>query len=239
MSDWNEQIHGLADGELEELEARIAEQRCSQDAKAKDEYEWACQCKQILSTKCSVELDYTAKEEAYKRIGIINNQEARIEYWTGKYAWALCTVFILVLAGAFWFNRLAPSQDVSPAYVASAFSSLVPDQANAASRADVPVMLENGPYRVIGADRGVVDGRDVARIDFRDAHGQFSLLVFWDAPKGVKGMAERETQDGMCAGQINDFPCVMWTDGGKTLILLGDRSHREFAAIARTISITE
>lgn len=239
MSDWTEQIHGLADGELEGLEAQQAEQRCSQDAKAKDEYEWAVQCKQLLSTKCSVELDYSAKEGAYKRIGIINSREARIEYWTGKYAWALCTVFILVLAGAFWFNRMSPSQDVSPAFVASAFSSLVPEQRVSNERGDVPVDVQNVPYRMVGFGRGEIEGREAARIDFRDGYGEFSLLVFWDAPNGVKGMAEGQTQDGMCVGQLNDIPCVMWTEKGKTMILLGNRSHREFEAIAKTITITE
>lgn len=239
MSDWKELVNGLADGELEGVEASEAQRICETDDRAKKEYEWACTCKQNLATKCNVEIDYKPKEEAYKRIGIINTQEARIEHWIGRHAWSICLVFLLILAGGFWSNRVSSSQDVSPAYVAGVFNSLVPDRAKATDRSNAPIQLENGPYRIVGADRAEIQGRDVARIDFRDAYGVFHLLILWDSPKGVTGMVEQETLDGMCAGLLNDIPCVMWTEDGKTLILLGDRSHREFAAIAKTISIVD
>lgn len=231
MSDWLNDVHGLADGELSPAERQSTERLVAEDPKASAEYRWVLFLREKLQSSCKPIPNAECWQSAMKRLDEIDSSK-RAEHFVGRYAWALCALFLVsIMAGAI-VNRGGTGREVPSAYVGNLFSHLTPVQISE-SRSDSSNLLEESIGRepvvsvdqrfdLHGMDRGWANGKRAVRMHITDTEGPLTLVVIDDSI-GIEGMEAINSTD-YYQSSVNQLPCLLWRERGFTLMLIGQRS---------------
>ncbi|MBL8065400.1 MAG: hypothetical protein JNM34_06020 [Chthonomonadaceae bacterium] len=234
-----ESIQAYADGELTETEVEAAAGAIANDPHAAAELEWATMTKSLLKSKVTSEFDPALWAKCRDRLDAIDKTKTT-EAFVGKYAWALCLVFLAGILSAAFLNRAGAGRPLSTDHMASLFNGLTPFSFTGSQDAIdnmrskvgmVPSQLPN-VARCVAAATGSIDGRRVGRFILDDGRGFVTLFVI-EGTNGVEGLSEAD-QSYQC-GNINDAAAVSWKQSGYLCLLVGPRNIAELKNLGNVI----
>jgi anti-sigma factor RsiW len=243
-------LHALADGELAPSEAAALREAMKSDPVTLTEYNAILNLKDCLRDKVRpVPVDC---EEAWRGcVGRLNelDKTRRVEGFVGRYAWALCGAFFLMIAFGGMLNRGSGSGAVQTADLARMVTNLVPTSRSVPPQSTTAVnqwaqdllgqaknSVDPARMQIRGAAQGFVDGRLVTRFGLRDANGDLALLVIPDTAS-FDGMPTVAGSQRYRAARMGNVNCVAWTSGGSSLVLFSERTHEDLAKVADRIRI--
>lgn len=241
MNDWI-QMHALADGELDDQAKAQATELAQKDPACNAELQTVQALKSLLQTRCCCSPPPTLWTQTRKRLDAIDRAR-KADSFVGRYAWALCGVFLVMLVGAATTNRLAAKRSVHAGDMAEMASSLSPLALPSGSAPklvhdfvsnvlrDAPVTPEPVDLTLRSVAEGIIDGFRVARLTFGDQKGTVALIVVKNADE-VQGVHEDRQVDGYRVGKLNSLHVVSWIEGGYALFVVGQRSPEELCRIA-------
>jgi len=241
MSDWTEQIHALADDRLADEEKAQALRIVAEDSRAQAEYQWATYIKSTLNAKCPPVADEDSWKAGLARLDAIDRTK-RTETFVGRYAWAMCALFLVAIVSAAWVNRTSGSRQLTSEQVAGLFGSFAPAMERSTAQTqspsevvkeclpDAPVVTIPREFRIESAERTVSPENPAARLMLSDQRGRIALVIIKNAT-GVESV-NRSTGSEYRTGTLNGSPCVVWETDDATILLLGPRSPEELISIA-------
>ncbi|HVL39964.1 MAG TPA: hypothetical protein VM328_11295 [Fimbriimonadaceae bacterium] len=232
------ELHALADGELEGAERQRVSERIANCEESAAEFQAIMRLKQVVAEKCHAPSYEESWQECRGRLAEIDSTR-RIESFVGRYAWALCSMFLVFILGAGILNRSAAdglrAGDV-PAMMSSLSSvgSAAPGEAREWIRKEggVATSLESvRTFQVIDRAVGLHEGHKVLAVRLRDDVGDFAVLVVPGA-RVVDGVAPVSGRSDLSSGTLGRASCVTWQEGPVALILTGDRRVDELCELA-------
>lgn len=242
MSDLIENMHALADGELEGDAKAAALQAVASDPQAAAEHGWAT----LFKTQLREKLQPVENEELWSacraRLDAID-KTSKAEVFVGKYAWAFCLIFLVGIFSAATVNRMDRSRPLGNSHVAGLLNGLTPLNFSESKQAleSVRQAVGAGPRqnpdqtRVTSLSLGTVDGRRAAKLTFEDNVGEMSLYVV-SSTSGIEGIEGSDR--GYKCGHINENSAVCWTEYGRLFMLVSSRSHEDLMHVADEIRNT-
>lgn len=213
-------LHALVDGQLEASEAESLVKAVEADPKLRQELDAITQVKSVVREHCRPIHDEECWKACQARLAAVDRAD-RVNSFVGKYSWQLCAslVMLILVVGA-WNRSVSPGNSLDPSRVPLA-ASFAPAQGGQADPYGFGSFLRN-VWNLTGAYRGTIDGRVVARYDFEDGLGAFTLYV-------VPGVQKLE---GACHQEVQGMNCYSWVADGTQFILVGQRAHPELQALA-------
>lgn len=238
MSEKNDLIHGLVDGELSSAERRQAMELIQNDSEARIEYEWASALKSCVQCKCGAQANPEGLSRALEQVRAIEKTKSA-EVFVGRWAWALCAAVVCFICLAAVVNRISGGTELQQTNVASLFSGLrVLSGAEQNTAETVRQTFGSVPIRpdliaVRQVAYGVVDGRRALRIRAEDREGQLVLVVI-QGVSTVQGMSPIAGSD-YSSGVIQGATSVFWSQDGLGFLVLGARDGRSLIGAAETL----
>lgn len=223
-------IHAYIDGQLSPDERAKVESWIKEDPRAQAEMECIHSLKGALKRHCEPMACEEVWAKCQGRLGELNRKSS-IESFVGRWAWGLCSIFIVAIMSAAFMNRGNPqirSTDVMSASLAPL--SAPQSQATVDQRRwlrDLAIPLEPEAVKVDGAYEGEMDGQRIIRLDIRDSEGPLQLFV----------ASCREFTDGTDTQQygvvrVSDVNGLTWSQSGMSYLLVGPRSSQALQAVA-------
>jgi anti-sigma factor RsiW len=238
-------IHALADEQLSAEDRARLEQKLAECETSRRELEAVRALKNLVQTKCEPVTCQTTWARCQDRLREID-KTSRIEGFVGRFAWAFCSLFLVMIVGAGLMNRMN-GRSLATSDVPQMASTLTPwltqpastDQQtqtifvdNLAKGAPVKVRPRSEVLILRGA-RGVVDGRTMVRLDMQDANGIVSLIAVQEA--SVVGAEPIPGSDRYQQGNVPGKNCITWQDGDYTVVLTSNRSVPDLIAFADNV----
>lgn len=239
MNDWLD-IHAYVDNELDGDAKKRVEDRLEQSAECRAEYEAISTLKVVVTSKCgSVECTEVWKKCQGRLTEF--DKTRRVETFVGKWSWAMCSAFFLMIFGAAMYNR-ANGGGLRASDVTRLSSSFIPISAPRSQDQNtktqwVRQILDRPsttlPERLIitSAAEGSIDGHHAARVNFVDERGTLSLFVVEQTDR-LDDVEQMDGHSSYYLAKLNDAYCVNWTDGNRALLLVGKRTPEELSQIA-------
>jgi len=241
MSDYLD-IHALADGQLDGDDRAAAEARLRECERSQAEFRAVQGLRETLQSKCAP----ITCEDTWRRCqGRLKEIERtrRVESFVGRYAWGLCSVFVITIMMAASMNRMGGAS-MSTGDVARASSTLIPF---AAPRSQAPddqrKWLEgvmNGPMptqpesvQVIGGASGMINGHKMVRVNLVDSIGTMAFFLMEDVQRIAD--AESTTKRGFSICKMNGTNAVGWSEGNRSFLLIGERPIDDLEIVATAI----
>lgn len=224
-------IHAYVDGQLSGEERAKVEQWIKEDPKARAEFDSVEALKSVLSRCC----EQVSCEETWAkckgRLGEMDRKSG-IEAFVGRWAWGLCSIFIVAIMSAAVMNRAQGPQIRSTDLMST---SLVPFGApQSKSETDqrtwlhgLSIPLEPSVVKVEGAFRGFLNGEQVIRLDIRDSEGPMQLYV-----ASLREFTDSEETNEYGVVRSGDETGLTWSERGKSYLLVGPRTPQALTAIA-------
>jgi len=242
LSDWLQDIHGLADGELGPEEKARAAEELLKNPKAQAEYQWTLYLKETLRNRCQNVKDEECWSASVRRLNEIDRTK-RTERFVGRYSWALCALLLATILVGGALDRFGLNKGVSSSNMASLFS-LTPRNVHPGEARDLvkntignaPFAVESNGTTLTSVATGRVGQFQAAKLAFRDASGPFLLVVVKDA-NGFEGIEGLQESAAYSLGRINGRPCITWKEGGYALLLVADRQESELLKLADGIRL--
>ncbi|HRF58395.1 MAG TPA: hypothetical protein PLH94_00610 [Fimbriimonadaceae bacterium] len=246
MSDYLE-IHALADGELSAQEQVRVRDRIESDPRAKAEFVAVTLVKSTVQTRCVPVANDEVWSACRERLDAIDKTK-RVEGFVGRYAWALCLGFLIMIVGAASFNRMPNRQSVDTGDMARMVAGMTPIpmptqkppaevQRWAERQLDgAPVQLPAESMQVQSLSRGLYEGRRAMMVRLADARGSVALLVVEDT-HSVEGMQGASDARLFGHGQVDGMNCISWVEDGVACLLVGARPPMELEGIAQQIRL--
>lgn len=237
-------LHAYADDQLAAEERKRFEGVLAEDPATQAALANVQDTKKLLGNLPAVECrgEWQRCRDRLKEI----DQVSRVEGWVGRYAWGLCGAFFLFIVMGGVMQRQS-GDTVQSADLARIATSLPGGAREAApsprlSR-ELDAILKSAaesidPNRmqILSGAKGVVDGRPAVRLTLRDAYGNMALLVM-PGELNFEGMDPLESNPASYSGKMGRLNCVAWKEGGRTLVLLGERGAEGLAAAAARIEV--
>lgn len=233
-------IHAYADHELSPDEMARVEREIAASPEAARELQAIQSLKTCLHMKMEQPDSSASWKVCAERIEELSRVK-RTETFVGKYAWAICAFFLLIIVAGGMFNRFRGGS-IGMANVASISGDLVPINTPRMSQPEQlrswisdqtghrPMLtLDPNLVRQV-AYRDQVEGR-VVRVRMQDENGLIDLMVFPNV--SIDGGVPLD--GSMTAGQVNGVNCVTWPDSGCALLLIGDRDPARLRDFARSL----
>lgn len=241
MSDYLD-IHALADGQLEGNERAEVEARMKCCDRSQAEYIAVQDLRETLQSKC---VPITCEDTWRRCQGRLRELERtkKVESFVGRYAWGLCSVFVVAFVMAASMNRMGGTS-LSTGDVARASSTLIPFGApRSQAPDDQRKWLEgvmNGPMpsqpesvQVLGGASGVINGHKMVRINLVDSIGAMAFFMMEDVQRIDD--AESTSKHGFALCKVNGSNAVGWTEGNRSFLLIGERPMDDLEVIATAI----
>jgi anti-sigma factor RsiW len=240
-------IHELADGQLsidDEVSVREHLKGCTE---CQAELTAIEVLKSVLSEKTPTVDVADSWQKCVKRLNEVD-RSTRIEGFVGRYAWAFCSILLVVILSAAMINRVLGRNSLHTGDVAQMVSSLVPmpgiqnqDSKSAQKLVSqaigpMPIAIQTTGMRFDGGIQGIYNGHRVVRLNLQDQNGPFILLVLADT-EGVEGAEPVSERQRFSTGRINALTCISWTEGHFTLVLVGKRPAGELCRLADQICV--
>ena len=186
MNEWID-VHALVDDELAPDERAKVQEYIKKTPQAELEWYAVREVKAVLITKCvQPECEDTWKL-CTKRLQEIDRTK-RVEVFVGRYSWAICGIFVCVIGGAAFFNRMSGGSLNAPngcglCKFGSHFRaprSQTPDDVRKWLQDNLSKTMQVQPGRVSvvgGAQGQLKDGRRIAEAALQDSDGELKLFV--------------------------------------------------------------
>jgi anti-sigma factor RsiW len=243
MIDLNE-LHAYADGELTPEEAAALQTRLQTSPEAQAHLDAILALKRALREKVAA---VDCRAEWRGCVGRLNelDRTRRVERFVGRYAWAVCGVFLITILAGGLTNRTGRSDSVSMSDISRIVTTLAPRRTPPALDAARERWLDEllgqarqsvDPQRmqILGYADGHLDGRRVTTFSIRDANGDFALLVM-PGVLNLEGTAALPQDQVFKLGHLQGLNCVAWTDGNNTLAVVADRTYEELVQVATSL----
>lgn len=237
MNDEIVKAHALADGELDGAEKTEATAAVAADSRLAAEHAWAVLFKTHLREKVQLVTDDDVWRSCRRRLDEIDRVN-KAQNFVGKYAWALCALFLAGILFAGGMDRMNPNRQLRSEHVAGLLNGLREVRGEPNRLLDELNRLTGSQHaspnvaQVVGGAVGSIDGRRVVRLELSDGRGPLSLFAI----QAVSSLEGLETDDaGFRCGAINDRPAVSWKQQGCLLILVATRTTAELKQIAESI----
>jgi len=230
-SEWLD-LHALVDDQLSPEQRARVQQGLKTSESAQIEFLAVRRIKTLVQEKCV----QTHCEEVWrmccKRLDEIDRTK-RVEGFVGRYAWAICSIFICLIFGAAWLNRMGGG-GLNASDVAKAASTLAPISAPRSQNPNVKrqwlqqnldreMPVQPDMISVVGGAAGYLDdGRKICRADLQDREGVLRLDVI-QAADHLDGGAQVDGHTHYSAARINDSNCITFSRNGNAYVLVGDR----------------
>jgi hypothetical protein len=241
MNDWLE-MHALADGHLtgEDRESALRLAEC--DAACRAELESVQTLKSVLRSKISAQTCARTWSRCMDRIEELERTR-RVEKLVGRYAWGLCSIFLVVICCAAILNRMAGPSDLRSGEVAQILSGLSASRAAPSQPEDLrkwiedaPLALDIGKLQVRGGFEQIRGGRQCASYFLEDGKGPSVLLVVRGVNM-VEGVEPVVGHGRYSAGRVADFNFVFWSDRGFGMFVVGKRPSEDLCAIGDQVRL--
>lgn len=241
MSDFLD-IHALADGQLEGEERAAAEARLRSCEKSQAEFRAVQTVRDTLQSKCSEITCEDTWRKCQSRLRELDRTR-RVESFVGRYAWGMCSIFIVAIVMAASLNRMGGTS-LSTGDVARASSTLIPFGApRSQAPDDQRKWLEgvmNGPMpsqpesvEVIGGAAGKINGHKMVRINLADSIGTMAFFMMEDVQRIAD--AESVSKRGFSICKVNGTNAVGWSEGPRAFLLIGERPIDDLESVAVAI----
>lgn len=231
MSDWT-LIHAYADGELSGSELREVESWIEADPRAKAEFEAIRSVKSTVSKSCEPVMCEETWAKCQDRLRALDRKSS-VEAFVGKWAWGLCSIFIVAIVSAAYMNRIGGPKMRSTDLMSASLPTFSAPQSNSQTEQKrwlrgLSVPVEPGPVQVDGAYEGIMNGRRVVRLNLHDNAGPMSLFVanfdeFTDTPTANEYGVIRVNNDALG---------LTWSQGGRSFLLVGKRDPEGLQSVA-------
>lgn len=241
-----EDIHALADGQIEgEAKARAAARILSDEA-ARAEYETVVLLKSTLARTCEPIPNPEGWKDVHERLVAIDRTR-RAEVFVGRNAWALCAIFFVLIVSAAFFNRATGRNKLYTGDVARIMSSMVPMPLGTTSEVEERVQSALGtvPFRVpaeglrtTGFSKGYLDGNNAIMVNFVDSRGPTFLLIIENQHE-VEGLRQDPNELGYSIGKLNGINAISWDCHGRICILVGERDFEDLQQVASQIRASD
>jgi anti-sigma factor RsiW len=235
------ELHAFADGELSSAREAVLRKQLAESPQAQAELQSILALKKALREKC---IATECRLEWAGCVGRLNelDRARRAERFVGRYAWALCGVFLItILAGGLTSRNDGPESvsmsDISRIATTLAPSRTPPVQDEARERwlddllGQARKSVDPNRVRILGYSGGQLDGRPVNVFSLQDGHGKFALLVL-PGVYNLEGTQELPQDQAFKLGHLQGLNCVVWTDGRNTLSVVGKRTHEDLIQVA-------
>lgn len=234
-------LHALADGELSSEEERLLRKQLAESPQAQAELQSIQALKHALRSKC---LASDCGQEWLLCVGRLNeiDRSRRAERFVGRYAWALCGVFLVTILAGGLTNRNGRSDSVSMSDISRIATTLAPSRTPPAQDAARERWLDDllgqarqsvdpNRVRILGYSDGQLDGRPVTFFSLLDGKGKFALLVM-PGVVNLEGTRDLPQDQVFKLGHLQGLNCVVWTDGRNTLAVVAKRTHEDLIQVA-------
>jgi hypothetical protein len=240
MSDWTS-ISAYADGELGEAERQEVEERLQSCEQSQRELLAVLTLKETVQTKC---VAMECSETWAKCQGRIRELEKtrRVENFVGRYAWGLCSVFLVLILGAAMLTR-TNGTGLRTGDLMSSMLSPIPGPTSQApeelrrwlgSVLEAPV-VQPDTVAVTGAATGFVEGRRAVRLHLADQRGEMVMFVISEVDR-IDDVERLDSKRPYYVRRLNNVNCVAWTFEGNAFIMMGDRPFEELCQIAQIVA---
>lgn len=229
-------MHALADGQLDGEAKAKAEALRDADPSLRAEFESISILKQTVQTKVEPVTCAKTWDKCRGRLAEFEKR-SRVESFVGRYAWGLCSVFLVAILGGAMLNRSGDGLRTGDA--ARMLSGLAP-----VSRSGAPAPVDMTEWirktgtakdiRLVGMARGMYQGHPISLYQLQDTEGNLAVLNIRGVTKvdGVEPMVENRT---FSVGKLNNTNCVTWQEGDSTLFLVADRPYENLAKVAESL----
>lgn len=235
------ELHAFADGELSAEREAVLRKQLAESPQAQAELQSILALKKALREKC---LAAECRQEWSACIGRLNelDRSRRAERFVGRYAWALCGVFLITILAGGLTSRNGRSDSVSMSDISRIATTLAPSrtppmQDEARERwldellGQARKSVDPNRVRILGYSGGELDGRPVNVFSLQDGRGKFALLVM-PGVFNLEGTQELPQDRGFKLGHLQGLNCVVWTDGHNTLAVVGKRTYEDLVQVA-------
>ncbi len=244
MSDYLD-IHALADGQLSGAEKSAAETRLRGCDASQREYQAVGILKDVLQSKCEPIECAETWSKCQVRLKEIERTK-RVEGFVGRYAWGLCSIFLVAIVMAGSVNRLG-GHGVRTGDVARMAGSMIPlgsprsqdpdDKRRWLSGVmDGPMPVQPDTLQVVDGAKGRVNGHQMVRLNLMDAQGPMTLFIVADTQRVEDAEHVNEQGIGICP--LNGANAVGWADSNFGYILIGSRPFDSLVKIAQEVRAT-
>lgn len=231
------EMHALADGQLDGDAKQLAEAARESDPSLRAEYDSIAILKETLQSKAPPVMCIKTWEKCRERIHELDKRKG-VESFVTRYAWGLCSMFLVAILGAAMFNR-SFGGELRTGDAARMLSGLGPVSR---SGGPAPVQMnewirKTGGAREVqlrGAAHGTYRGHPVALYQLQDSEGNLAALEIGGVTQ-VEGVEPMLENSRFSVGKLNNMNCVTWQEGRSTLFLVADRSHEDLARVAESL----
>lgn len=239
MSDYLD-LHAMADGELDAAQQSAVRKRLEADNQCAAEFESIQRVKQILG-RCQTHDERAVYAGCMKRLDEIDASR-KAERFVGKYAWALCAVFLMAIVGAAFVNRNFASKTLYPGDMARMLNGLTTFGASATQPAKSWLrepMGQSQPklsleaVQVVGGAVGTYDARKVLRLNLQTEIGPAVLFAI-ENTGSVANMQPMDSSN-LCQARVNSLNCVSWTMDGVAYMLFSERPFQDLKKLAERL----
>ena len=238
MSDWIEDVHALADGELTDDKKKETMRLVDENPDAAAEYQWALFFRESLASKC---LDHDCEDawrRSKERLHALD-RSSKLDGFVGRYSWAMAASLFIIIAFAGLWNRGIGGRELSGQQVAQLMSSATPLSSNDATAAmedglgtEFPVVQRLFDVNAVGV--GEVGGSSFIRISLRDSSGPLVLYAI-KGEKVIKDLKPVRGRKAFSHGYLDQHPCLSWTHNDISFLMLADREVEELISIAEQL----
>jgi hypothetical protein len=233
-------LHAFADGELTLEETRTVRVWIASDPIAQEELNSISNLKDFLRDQSSRHTADDCWKVCVKRLNELDRSR-KVEWFVGKYAWAVCAGLFLVVIGGRYVASDTKGETVQAAdfgFFHTSHQAPSPqlqrlfDQILAESRAN------RSNVRVYNVQVGQMKDTAVEKCTLVDDHGALSYFVAQDVFQ-LDGASELTQGSGLWGGIVpragdstQPLNYVMWLDGGTSHVLIGPRSIEDLGQAA-------
>lgn len=238
MSDWIEDVHALADGELPDDKRKETMKIVEENPDAAAEYQWALFFRESLATMCLEHDCDDAWQQSKERLQALD-RSSKLDSFVGRYSWAMAASLFVIIAFAGIWNREIGGRELSGQQVAQLMSSATPLSSNDAVAAmedglgsEFPVVQRLFEVNAVGA--GEVAGSSFIRISLQDSSGPLILFAI-QGEKVLKDLKPVRGRKAFSHGKLNNTPCLSWTHNDISFLMIADRKLEELISLAEQL----
>lgn len=241
------ELHALADGELSAEQERDVRARLAQCSQSQAELQAIVGLKAFVNEKTPA-IDCRQEWKAcVGRIAELDRTRKVEKLVSGRFSWALCGAFGLLILGAGFLRPEGSRRDQQTAELARMVASLGPSRSASpqtkALNHDLDSLLNRSkvwidPQRMEIKSRayGSIDGHEMMRLTLRDPNGDMALIAV-NGVLPLDGLGELPRDHSIRLGHVGDKRCVAWTDSVNTFVLIADRAYQDLATTASRITL--
>ena len=239
-------LHAFADGQLTSEEQMLIKAQLKADPNLASEVDSIHNLKSFVANNaCKLTCEDTWSM-CVSRMNELDRVK-KTESFVGRYAWALCGSFAVLIAVAGVFHKANAPTSVQNADFAKAMSGLylrsTPVSPNKQATDKYLDDLLGQAAKTVNSDHmivkdratGFVDGHPITKLCVQDKIGLLCVVVIEDAVR-IEGLEVSPEFPGYGLGKLGNGNCIKWDVSGRTIILAGERTYADLVTAAKALN---